>query len=203
MKRKVRLLLSVTGLILLFFSGCSGGESSRSNPSVPEDKTFVQGEWIPDGVIGSDEYASSVSLSGFTLRFWTDDEFLYMAIQAPTEGWVSVGFAASPDSGMEGADLIFGKVEAGATIMSDQFSTGKFGPHSPDNELGGTDDILESGGRETDGVTVVEFKRRLNTGDGSDLVFSPDSSSLIVAYGKSDDLTEQHAFRGALLLNSR
>ena len=76
------------------------------------------------------------------------------------------------------------------------FSTGDFGPHPPDTELGGTYDILDFGGGEEGGYTSIEFKRALNTGDKYDNALSRGVNKIIWSYGSEDDLKSKHINRG-------
>ena len=167
----------------------SGEEEEPSDPQIAE-------EWMADGVFGYREYfAEMVSGDGnYELRWSADEQYLYIGIRAKTTGWVAIGF--HPSSKMKDADMLFGFVQNGATIVSDRFSTGVYGPHPPDTELGGTDDIIEYGGKEEDGHTTIEFKRALNTGDLYDHELKSGSISIIWSYGSSDEPTEKHASRG-------
>ena len=92
--------------------------------------------------------------------------------------------------------MIFGFVKDGRVEVQDQYSTGNFGPHPADTELGGTDDILEFGGKEEGGFTTIEFKRLLTTGDKYDISIQKGASKIIWAYGSSDSLTAKHSTRG-------
>ena len=92
--------------------------------------------------------------------------------------------------------MILGFVSDGETTIFDMFSIGDFGPHPPDTEQGGTDDILEFGGSEDGSFTTIEFKRLLNTGDRFDLPLSPGTHTIIWAYGATDTESQRHATRG-------
>jgi hypothetical protein len=86
---------------------------------------------------------------------------------------------------MKDADMIFGYVDNGKTYVIDEYCTGNYGPHVEDISLGGTDDILQSGGRYQEGMTVVEFKRRMNTLDRFDKQFAPGEVASII-WGMAD-----------------
>ncbi len=92
--------------------------------------------------------------------------------------------------------MVFGYVEDGEAAVLDLYSTGDFGPHPPDIEQGGTDDIVEYGGTEADGYTTIEFKRALVTGDRFDHELSSGKNQIIWAFGPSDDLSPKHSSRG-------
>ena len=80
--------------------------------------------------------------------------------------------------------------------VQDLYSTGDFGPHPLDSEIGGTDDIMEFGGREEGGFTTIEFKRSLTTIDKYDISIQKGVNRIIWAYGSSDSLTVKHSTRG-------
>ena len=156
----------------------------------------VQGvDFIADGIITEFEYTNSASFGDdneFTLYWKKDLEYIYMAMQETATGWVSVGFQPKPEDRKEGADMVLGWVADGETFIFDLYSTGTFGPHPLDTDRGGTDDILEFGGSEVDGVTTIEFQRRLNTGDGNDERIVSGTNLIIWAFGPSDDLFKGH-----------
>ncbi|MBI4188217.1 MAG: hypothetical protein HY529_03310 [Chloroflexi bacterium] len=77
-------------------------------------------------------------------------------------------------------------VSDGKVIVEDSFGTGP-GQHVPDNKLGGTDDILEFGGKEEEAFTIIEFKRPLKSEDKYDISLVQGIQTIIWAYGLSDD----------------
>jgi hypothetical protein len=198
-------ILIFLGIMLIFSMavlGACSGSSITSPPSTPGDtgspppstdnstppssEETIE-EWVPDGVIDDGEYAASNSYDNYTICWRADDQYIYIGITAETTGWVAM--AVQPGSKMKDADMVLGFVDGDETTVYDQYSTGTFGPHSSDAELGGTDDILDYGGSESGGLTTIEFKRALNTGDEYDLPFS-------TAYGSSDNPESKHSARG-------
>ncbi len=151
------------------------------------------GEWIPDGVISEGEYSKDLSLSGgnYIVHWKNDAENLYMALEGRAEGFVAIGF--EPSQAMKDADMVMGWVSRGKATVLDLYSTGIYGPHPPDEDLGGTDDILEFGGDEANGWTVIEFKRKMETGDGWDKAFKPGQTvDIIWSMSGSDSLAIRH-----------
>ena len=71
-----------------------------------------------------------------------------------------------------------------------------FGPHPQDTELGGTNDILEFAGKEEDGYTTIEFKRKLDTGDKYDNPLVKGKNQILWSYGPDDTATSKHVNRG-------
>ncbi len=104
--------------------------------------------------------------------------------------------AIQPGSRMLNADMVFGFVQDGEVTVYDLFSTGNTGPHPPDTELGGTDDILDFNGKEEDGYTTIEFKRALITGDEYDNELSQGANQILWSYGAADNFALRHINRG-------
>jgi len=150
--------------------------------------------WAADGVITPGEYQSNKPFGDYELWWTADDQYVYMGMKAKTPGWVAVGF--DPESLMKNADIILGYVKDGRLFIADMYSSNQFGPHPPDTEQGGTDDILASGGRTENGYTAVEFKRRLDTGDKYDKPLHRGTNKIIWAYGSDPQFTLKHMARG-------
>lgn len=150
-----------------------------------------------DGVISPEEYDDSAVFGNeeMTLHWKINGTKIQFAMEGDTEGWVSIGF--EPSSIMKDADMIFGWVSSGTSYVLDTFSTGEYGPHPPDTDLGGTDDILDQNGTESGGNTVIEFIRDLDTKDEYDfLIPATGSINVIWAIGDSDDYLDSHSSRG-------
>ncbi len=195
-------------IITLAAAACQAPSQQKSrsapSPSLPAPPVSTQPEgpppsdnvsWAADGVITAGEYRNSRSFDGYDLWWTADDTYIYVGIKAKTQGWAAVGFG--PESMMKGADIVIAYVKDGKLTISDQYSTGQFGPHAPDIEQGGTDDILASGGK-SDGVfTTIEFKRKLDTGDRFDKPLRQGTNKIIWAYGSEPQFTLKHTARGS------
>ena len=172
-------------------------ESQPPESQSPESPTLPASQpvkWSADGVITDGEYIKTKAFGDYEIYWTSDEQYIYIGMKAKTGGWLAVGM--QPGITMKDADMVLGFVRDGKTTVSDHFSTGSYGPHSPDTELGGTDDILEFGGREADSYTVMEFKRLLNTGDKYDLPVSRGINKIIWSYGLDDQSERKHVSRG-------
>jgi hypothetical protein len=165
--------------------------SSQTPPPPPAPQAA---EWSADGVISDGEYNKSNTYGDYEINWASDEEYIYIGLKVKTTGWVAVG--TQPGTTMKDADMVLGFVNDGKATVYDVYSTGDFGPHPPDTELGGTDDIIEFGGKEMDGYTTIEFKRLLDTGDKYDRPFSMGTNQIIWSYGSSDQQTTKHVNRG-------
>jgi len=189
------LIALILGFLLLF-SGCIERQEA---PEVKMQETTE--EWKADGIIGAGEYSRSVLLQGparqgysggdLAVSWKNDKENLYLALNGSTDAWLAIGF--DPLEWMKNADIILASVQEGKAVVLDEYCTGNYGPHIEDTMLGGSDDILESGGSKSAGRTIIELKRRLDTGDRFDKVFSPGGTvSVIWALSSNSDISLKH-----------
>ncbi len=171
---------------ILLMSGCIQPKTTSTNFT----EHTVSQLWKPDGITGSGEYSRSQVMSEvggmgrtFEVHWKNDAEYLYMAMKANTTGWIAVGF--EPTDWMKDAEIVMGYVNNGSAAVQDQYSTGNYGPHIPITQLGGTNSILDSGGKQEDGSTIIEFKRRMNAGDKYNKIFT--SGQIVpIIWGFSD-----------------
>lgn len=150
--------------------------------------------WTADGVISSGEYASTNTYGDYRISWKSDEKYVYIGLSVKTTGWVAMGI--QPGLMMKDADIVLGDVSDGKVTVDDQYSTGNFGPHVSDDQLGGTNDILEPGGKEIAGYTIIEFKRALDTGDKYDHPLVKGTNKIIWSYGSDDQAEVQHVNRG-------
>ncbi len=157
--------------------------------------TVAAVEWNPDGVISENEYDSQQQIGEVLIFTRIKGREIMMAVQAKTGGYISLGI--DPEQFMKGADIIMMYVKDGKTYVEDMYSIGNFGPHPADTAQGGRQDIQVFGGSEAEGITTVEFKRKLNTGDKKDKPLKKGDNKIIWAIGYSDDITMKHIKRGS------
>ncbi len=181
---KTTLYILITMLIFIIIFGCNTikDEILGLDPTPPDTLGFV-----------------SVSAAGVTLKYKVDDTFLHCILSANTNGWVSVGF--NPSSMMLDANFIVGYVSGSAGYMRDDWGISNT-THSSDLSLGGTDNIMLISASESSGVTELEFKIPLNSGDQYDQVLELDQSyPIILAHGDSDDFDSYHTAVGYANIN--
>jgi hypothetical protein len=189
-----RLFLILIAAIIV--SGAGAYIVLTQNQAPPENgpqQTLI--DWVADGTIidteTTKEYNHTRDLGQIEVFWRNDDEHLFMALKGDTTGWISIGL--EPTTRMQDADMIFGWVEDDVATVQDLFSTGPTGPHPPDTTLGGTNDIIEFEGTEIDGVTIIEFKRKLDTGDQYDHSLAEGQTiDFIWAMATVDNFTTQH-----------
>lgn len=141
---------------------------------------FAQVLPVGDGMLAKGEYPISKEGSGMTVGIAVspDGKTLYMALQAPTDGWVSIGLGSLK---MNGAYMVIAFDSNGTQTVSEQ--TGKGHSHSPNADK----KLLSSAVKESGGVTTLEFAVPAAG------YLEGNSLKLLAAYGKKDNLTSIHS----------
>jgi len=170
---------------------------------------MVWGQDTPtiDGSVSADEYAFHFSFEDINMDvYWTmTDTELYVGMSAPAAGWVSVGIRDGvPDEAdenvMQGVDFVLGYIEDGTLFMRDDFGDTPF-THSADTDLGGSDDVLEAAGSEANGITTIEYKRPIDTGDEFDNPVAQGKAEVYLAHSDADDFVSVHTDRMEAVIN--
>lgn len=200
---RIKWMLAIP-MVAVLVVGCSfvtksnQGNTEPITPLIPV--SMEEGApWTADGIIQPKEYAQYQQMGGMSVYTRISGDVLYMALSASTQGWIAIGF--DPEDRMKNADMIMGAVIEGKAVIKDMYSTGPFGPHPVDTQQGGSEDILAVGGMEKDGVTIIEFSRKLNTGDAKDKVIKQGANKVLWAVGETDDITQRHSQRGSAVLD--
>lgn len=153
---------------------------------------------VVDGVIAPGEYEHNQSFQGdlFHLLWTIDNGTLHLAIEARTTGWIALGL--EPTVLMKDADMIIGWWNGTTDFqVVDAYSTGQTGPHPPDTEIGGSYDILTYLATQSDGWTMVELTRLVDTGDPLDRAIRADGSMTVMwAVSDSTSFDSKHGQRG-------
>ncbi|MBI2860469.1 MAG: hypothetical protein HYX91_03055 [Chloroflexi bacterium] len=149
-------------------------------------ETLLEETWRPDGIISPGEYFTTLTLAeGYEASYRTDGESIYVGLRVNTTGWVGIGI--SNGNGMKNADGVVAQVTgSGEVRIEDSFGVSRV-QFVADVEVGGTNDIIEFGGKEENGATIIEFKRTITTGDRFDSPLVTGKQTVIWAYGNNDD----------------
>ncbi len=194
-------------LVFCIVSGCGsskpepaktpvGPTSAAATTATEKKATLAQqpGSWKADGNIADNEYAKVQTVGEIEVYSRIDGDTLRLAMKAKTNGYVAIGF--DPAERMKDADIILGFVKEGKAVIADMYSTGVTGPHPPDDQQGGKNDVTVFGGSKKDGVTIIEFERKLVTGDPKDKIIKTGDNKVIWAVGEAEAATGKHVKRG-------
>ncbi len=181
MKTKRHLLFVVAAAMLASCGGEEGGDGASASSPAKEPRVVEEGY-------------QSASVADIFFQWKTEGTTLLGILQAPTQGWVAVGF--DPERGMENANIIIGYVEDSTAFVRDDFGTW-FSSHDDDEKLGGSSDVVVLGGSEEAENTTLRFSIPLDSGDSNDKRLIPGKEyTIILAYGAKDDFTGMHRKKG-------
>lgn len=180
--------IGFVALVALFLACAkSNAQEETTQPADTDHQTHAQ-EVYNDTLIKDFHFMWRIDTAGL----------LHVKLMAPTAGWVAVGFA--PSNIMKDANLILGYVKSDTVYISDEFGVA-LTSHSPDTKLGGTDDIRESSGMETEDLTEIHFAIPLNSGDRYDKLLEPGKTyKVIFAMGTGDNFTSPHKKVASMML---
>jgi hypothetical protein len=108
---------------------------------------------------------------------------------------VALGFLPqdwTPAIQKKDTDAIIGFVVGGKATVVDTFITGLIGPHPAD----GKNDIEQASGSIEGTSTIIEFKRKLDTGDSRDQALEKGINKIMWAVGYDPTDNGAHASRG-------
>jgi hypothetical protein len=175
-------IASIVILLVAFQMKSKRGESSAA--SVPPAQNGIVASApsanFPhvDGVISRGEYPHLYRdpQNGMTLSWKIDEsrELIYFGLTCPVPGRVAISLEPTGPR-MKGGDILIAYVKDGQVYAQDAYAD-QLTSHSPDRDLGGTDDILEKAGSSGPQGTTVELVRRLVTADGYDKPIARDQT---------------------------
>jgi hypothetical protein len=183
-------LLLISSLVL---AGCGGnggpGPTSTTHTSGPPTTDIMD---FPSG-----SYQNTLLLTGGIFRIsWTNtDDTISIGIKAKTTGWLAIAISPSLTKGQ--SDLIIGAVTGGVVSLVDSFDPGFSGGHPQDSLVGGSNDLFAISGSESGGITTIEFKRRLVTGDPRDIPLVNGNNAFLFALGPDDSMASEHSLVGS------
>jgi hypothetical protein len=171
--------------LVLFLAAATGGAQESPDLAVTDARPAV------DGVVSQGEYPLSRQIGRATLYASRTADRVFLAVSAPTAGWVAVGTGTGR---MDGSRIFIGYVHQGIVTFREDLGSG----HAH-GEAGDAPAALAHALTERDGRTTIEVEL-----DASRVVAAGSTQlRLIAAYGASDSLTPRHAYRTSLTLPLR
>ena len=146
-----------------------------------------------DGAIASGEYPHQYEAAdiGMTVFWAVEGDEIRLAARAPGKGWIAVGWGGEGPI-MQGFDIAIGYVDSAGAHVVDNFANDAAG-HVADTELGGRSDLLEATASENDEGTVLEVRRKLETGEAEhDRPFQAGATPVLLGYADADDFMSYH-----------
>ncbi len=142
--------------------------------------------------------SGTASAGGITLTWTHEGDALRCRVQAPTTGWVGVGFNEA--DGLSGTHLVMGAVVDGEAVVSDRTIVAP-GDHRPVEAVGGASALSEVSGTERDGTTEIAFALPAATSDAwSHDLREGTTVHLLLGYSVADDFDHHSRVRRHLVV---
>jgi hypothetical protein len=148
-----------------------------------------------DGKIDSGEYANKFTGKDVkvTVNYTIDGDTIYFGVESETEGWTGLGWNPT-GSKKDGADMLMWFFKGGKLTFADMKMERATGAPEMDDEAGGKESITDAKGTATGKKQVVEFSRKLDTGDAkADVAIKKGANVFLLAIGDDASFTNRHS----------
>jgi hypothetical protein len=174
-----KLLAASFAISLLLAIGCGTPQITHTTSTTPPELDFPGGSYV-----NVQTYLNSI-----TIAYTVQGDTISVGLKARTSGWVAIALGTAHGD----SDVILGYVSNGQVTILDTNHASKAGLHQLDVDTGGTNDVTIVGGGEINGITTLEFTRKLVTGDTQDVSFSKGNNTITWAIGPTDAITSHHS----------
>jgi len=145
--------------------------------------------FIPFVTLAAEDWKNE-NIDGYNFSWRFIEENIEVELSYPVEGWIAIGFDA--ENKMAGANIIMGAVKDGELLIEDHFGNGIF-RHSQDVKIGGTTDIVNAEGSESNGLTTLKFTIPADSGDEKDKTLEEGKLyRIIFASSSTDNIGRKH-----------
>jgi hypothetical protein len=135
---------------------------------------------------------------GMTVKWHFDQERIFFEMQAPTNGWLAIGFNESEH--ITGTYLIMGRVVQGVAEIVEH-KTLHPGDYRPVTQLGDPASVTVLHGDELAGSSIIRFSLPREAAGKQQKPLNPgDSYVLIMAFSREDDFQHHSTMRTSLLV---
>ena len=148
-----------------------------------------------DGKIDAKEYDNSFKGKNVpvTVNYTIDGDTIYFGLECETTGWCGIGWNPT-GSKKSGADMIMAFIDKGKVQFADLLQGRATGAPDLDTDEGGKDNILTKAAAQNGKTLVVEFSRKLDTGDKkTDVVIKKGENVFLLAIGDKPDFGDRHS----------
>lgn len=167
-----------TMIFILFFSVFSGFDRDPAQAALPSPHT------------------KTLTKNGMTVSWLYQQDRIYFELEAPTEGWIAIGFNST--NVLPGSYLLMGNLIAGKPEVVEHYTL-RPGDYRPVSELGGSAQIRDVSGTESEGKTRIRFSVPIESRNqyAKNLV-EGSSWTLHMAYSQEDDFQHHSRMRTAV-----
>lgn len=135
----------------------------------------------------------TIAHEGMSVKWRIVTDTLQCVMQAPTNGWVAIGFNSRNE--LKGTNLLMGAVKNGKCIMDDRYIVA-VGDHRSVKDLGGFCAVTNISAAEERELTWISFSIPLQVNDGFHQKLNEGNTYyLLMAYSTEDDFTHHSRMR--------
>lgn len=134
-----------------------------------------------------------ITNNAMKVRWKIEQGFIYFELEAPTNGWIAIGFNES--ASLAGTYLLMGRIRNGKAEVVEHY-TDKPGSYKPIVDYGVTSQTLSISGDEKADITRLKFAIPTAKSSKYHKQLSPDTKwSLLMAYSVDDDFQHHSIMR--------
>ena len=142
------------------------------------------------------EYSNKATKNGMTVKWEHMDNRIYFEMEAPNNGWVTIGFNTS--SATKGSYLLMGNITDNKPNVVEYYTLSA-GNYQPISILGGHPKVENIEGKEVNNKTTLRFS--LPTNPASIYAKNLNKGSeyiMLIAYSQSDDFQHHSSMRTSI-----
>lgn len=134
-----------------------------------------------------------ISKNKMTVKWKIDQEFIHFDMEAPTDGWVAIGF--NETASLAGTYLLMGRIRNGKAEIVEHY-TNQPGSYKPIAAYGITNQVLSITGNEIGSNTRLRFTIPISAASKYHKDLLPDTNwSMLIAYSVADDFQHHSIMR--------
>jgi hypothetical protein len=137
-----------------------------------------------------------VSKNNMTVRWKIEQEIIHFELEAPTDGWVAIGF--NETASLTGTYLLMGRVRNGKTEVVEHY-TAQPGSYKPIAEYGVASQTTLVSGNESGNMTRLKFAVPIAAASKYHKELRPGTQwTLLMAYSSEDDFQHHSMMRTSM-----
>ncbi len=138
----------------------------------------------------------TITKNNMTVSWGYKNKRIHFTMQAPTEGWVAIGFNTTEN--ITGTYLLMGNVTAGVPDVVEYYTVSP-GNYQPVTTLGGKAGVDNVTGEEHNGKTSLKFSLPLRSKTGYGRTLTEGTSyAMLLAYSLEDDFQHHSIMRTSI-----
>lgn len=188
--KKLLGLICILILVPLIIAGCNNNDENNAEV-VEEEGEVAQESLLTDDLTYTNLYSSDIDLDVYW-EFNEEEDELYMRLESPGSGWLSVGF--DPTNRMDDAKIIIAGFDDDNSFQLEEHIGISSTSHEPIDETY----ITESTGEREEDSSIAEFIIPLGGDSRYDIEPGQVYEVIIAFHSDTDSFMQRHSQRAAV-----